>query len=154
MEVESNQYTVNSTIPIIDDLQTNRNQKKGWRPKHLGIKKGPENYYSSLAKDYSQMRAAISLRGDTAKILKDTGVTMARLAEAGVVRPNHARKTYKKLYNWEAYNEKSRAALENNHAVKSNATKDNREEYRPGKKNMKGDSAITNRSLTASVFNL
>ena len=79
---------------------------------------------------------------------------MARILKLWFVGTNQARKTYQKLYNWEAYNEKSRAALENNHAVKSNATKDNREEYRPGKKNMKGDSAITNRSLTASVFNL
>ena len=78
-------------------------------PNDLGVKKGSENYDLSLANYYSQMRAAIVLRGETAKLLKETGVTMARLAEAWVVGPNQACNTYQKLYDRKAYNDKSRA---------------------------------------------
>ena len=67
MDVESNQDTFNSKIPIIDALKTKRKQKKGWRPKKLGVKKGSDNYDLSLANYYSQMHAAIGLRGENEK---------------------------------------------------------------------------------------
>ena len=50
----SNQYTVDSTTPIIVALKKNRKQKKGWRLNQLGVKKGSENYDLYLANDYSQ----------------------------------------------------------------------------------------------------
>ena len=89
------------------------------------------------------MRDAIGLRGETTKLLKDTGITMARLAEVWGVRPNQARKTYHKLYDWKAYNAKARSSLEKKHAKKRKAAKENGEEYCPEKKYMKGDSVIT-----------
>ena len=99
MEVDSNQDTVNSTIPIINALKKNRKQKKRWRPKQVGVKKGSENYHLSLDNFYSQMCAAIGLRGETEIFLKDTGVMMARIAEAWGIGPNQSCDTYHKLYN-------------------------------------------------------
>ena len=66
--------------------------------------------------------------------------------EALGVGPNQAHKTYQKLYVREAYNAKATAALEKKHTGKRKSTDENGEEYRPEKKNMKGDSVITDRS--------
>ena len=68
MDVESNQDTTNSTMPIIDDLKMNCKHKKGGRPNKIGVKKVYNNYDLSLDNDYSQMRAAIILIEETAKI--------------------------------------------------------------------------------------
>ena len=125
MDMEINQDTVNSTIQIINTLKTNRKQKKGWRPNQLGVKTGYGNYDLSLANDYSQIHAAIGLRVQTANFLKNAGVTMARLADAWGVRTNQSRNTYQKLYNREAYNSKSRAALDKKHGGKRKAAEDN-----------------------------
>ena len=70
MEVESNQDTFNSTMPIIDALKMSWKHKKGWSPKQLGVKKVYENYDLYLANDYSQMRPEIFLRGETSTLLK------------------------------------------------------------------------------------
>ena len=61
MEVDCNQDTVNSTMPIINSLKKNWKQKKGWRQNNIGIKKVSGNYDLYLAYDYSQMRAVIFL---------------------------------------------------------------------------------------------
>ena len=79
--MDINQDIVNSTITIIDALKKNWKHKKGWRSNQIGIKKGSENYDLSLDNDYSQMRAAIDLRGETAKFLKDTGVSFVKHTE-------------------------------------------------------------------------
>ena len=99
MEVESNQYTVNSKIPVIHDLKKKWKQKKRWRSNQISVKKGSENYDLSLYNYYSQMRAAIGPRGDTEKFLKGTCITMDKLAEAWGIRLNKSRKTHQKLYN-------------------------------------------------------
>ena len=77
---------------------------------------------------------------------------MARLVEVWGVGPNQARKTYQKLYDREAYNAKSRASLENKYAGIRKAANDNIEEYRPGKKIMKGNFVITERSIVEPIF--
>ena len=56
---------------------------------------------------------------------------MSRLAEVWGVGLNQACKTYQKLYDWEAYNDKSRADLEKKHAGKRKAAEDNGEEDNP-----------------------
>ena len=79
--MESNQDTVDSKTPIIYTLKTNHKQKKVWGPNQLGVKKVSENYDLCLAKDYSQICAAIGIGGDTANFLKDTGVNIDKIAE-------------------------------------------------------------------------
>ena len=74
------------------------------------------------------MRGTIGLRGETENFLKETVVTMVRLAEAWLVRPNQAQNTYQKLYGWEEYNAKSRAAIKKEHYGKRKSIKEDEEE--------------------------